>query len=142
MLTTTKSYEYWGIDAMSNPIAPTVSVRSVHIATLAIAATLLSLAAAPAVAQSAQAQKLIEDFGLREARQPVRDMPNWKVPEKVVVWQNADRLPALSAAFPSITFESVGSVDALPAALAGTNSSALTLKLSSKATIFSPGSKR
>ena len=98
--------------------APTGFVRSFHFAATAIAAMLLSLAAVPALAQSAQAQKLIEDFGLREARQPVRDMPNWKVPKKVVVWQNADRLPALRAAFPSIAFDSVGSVDALPAALA------------------------
>jgi len=102
---------------MKNLIAPTHPVGYVRIAVLAVAAMLLSGTVSPALAQSAQAQALIKEFGLREARQPVRDMPNWKVPKKVVIWQNANRLPALRAAFPSITFESVASADALPAAL-------------------------
>ncbi len=93
--------------------------------TTALGATLLSLqlgfTATPATAQNthaaAEAQALIERFGLRESRQPVRDLGNWKVPEKVVVWQNEERLPALRAAYPSITFESVAGVPSLAAAL-------------------------
>ncbi|MGD2140070.1 MAG: D-2-hydroxyacid dehydrogenase [Burkholderiales bacterium] len=76
-----------------------------------------TLTATPAAAQTEQAQALIKEFGLRESRQPVRDMPNWKVPKKVVIWQNSDRLPALKAAFPSIRFESVPDVASLPSAL-------------------------
>lgn len=78
---------------------------------------LLGLAAIPAAAQNAEAQALIEKFELRESRQPVREMDNWKVPEKVVVWQNEDRLPGLRAAYPSITFESVASADMLATSL-------------------------
>jgi phosphoglycerate dehydrogenase-like enzyme len=82
---------------------------------------LLGLTALPAAAQAAgatsEAQALIEKFDLRESSQPVRELDNWKVPEKVVVWQNEDRLPGLRAAYPSITFESVAGVTALPTAL-------------------------
>jgi phosphoglycerate dehydrogenase-like enzyme len=47
-------------------------------------------------------------------------MANWKVPQKVVVWQNAvteDHIPDISGAYPSINFESVASAAALPQAL-------------------------
>ncbi len=81
----------------------------------------LGLTTIPAAAQSArsqaEAQALIQKFGLRESRQPVREMTNWKVPRKVVVWQNEDRLPALRSAYPSITFTSVADVASLPTAL-------------------------
>ena len=105
---------------MRNPIAPIVSVSAIRIAALtgAFLGTVLSLTTIPASAQSADAQALIEEYGLREARQPVRDMSNWKVPKKVVVWQNENRLPALRAAYPSINFESVATAEALPGALA------------------------
>jgi phosphoglycerate dehydrogenase-like enzyme len=93
--------------------------------TTGLAGTLLSLlfglTAIPAAAQDAGAQaealNLIQQFGLRESRQPVREMGNWKVPEKVVVWGNEDRLPGLRATYPSITFESVADVASLPSAL-------------------------
>ncbi|NIO40804.1 MAG: hypothetical protein GTO41_11865 [Burkholderiales bacterium] len=75
------------------------------------------IAATPAFAQSAEAQALIDKFGLRESGPPVRDIAGWKAPRKVVVWQNEDRLPALTAAYPSIKFETVAKSDSLPAAL-------------------------
>jgi phosphoglycerate dehydrogenase-like enzyme len=82
---------------------------------------LLALTATPAAAQSSDAQAdakaLIETFGLRESRNPVREMDHWTVPKKVVVWQNEDRLPALRASYPSIIFESVASPEKLPTAL-------------------------
>ncbi len=82
---------------------------------------LLGLTAIPTAAQDAgaqpAAQALIEKFGLRESRQPVREMDNWKTPEKVVVWQNEDRLPGLRATYPSITFETVAGVASLATAL-------------------------
>ncbi len=83
----------------------------------AVLGLLLAITATPALAQTSEAQALIERFGLRESRQPVREMGNWKVPRKVVVWQNEDRLAALRAAHPSITFETVANVASLPAAL-------------------------
>ncbi|HUU73710.1 MAG TPA: D-2-hydroxyacid dehydrogenase [Burkholderiales bacterium] len=94
------------------------SLRAALITGIVLSAP-LSLTAIPAAAQSTQAQELIQKFGLREARQPVRNMPNWKVPGKVVVWQNQDRLPALRAAYPSITFDSVPDAASLPMALKG-----------------------
>ncbi len=78
---------------------------------------LLGLTAIPAAAQSADAQALIQKFGLRESRQPVREMGNWKVPEKVVVWGNEARLPGLRSTYPSIAFESVADAASLPTAL-------------------------
>lgn len=82
---------------------------------------LLGLTAIPTAAQDAgaqpAAQALIEKFGLRESRQPVREMDNWKMPEKVVIWQNEDRLPGLRATYPSITFETVAGVASLATAL-------------------------
>ena len=95
------------------------------IRTTGLAATLLgllvALVAIPAAAQDAgakaEARALIEKFGLRESRQPAREMDRWRMPEKVVVWQNEDRLPALRAAYPSIIFESVAGVPSLPTAL-------------------------
>jgi len=82
---------------------------------------LLGLPAMPAAAENAAAQAdaraLIERFGLRESRQPVRDMAGWKIPQKVVVWQNEDRLADLRAAHPSITFESVAGTETLATAL-------------------------
>ena len=86
----------------------------------ALLSLLLGLTATPAAAQTAEAQALIERFGLRESRQPAREMANWRVPQKVVVWQNAvteSGFPELKAAYPSITFEGVASADALPEAL-------------------------
>jgi phosphoglycerate dehydrogenase-like enzyme len=77
----------------------------------------LSVMPMPAAAQSAQAQALIQKFELRESRQPVRDMANWKAPRKVIIWQNEDRLPALRAAYPSINIDSVSDAAMLPAAL-------------------------
>lgn len=77
----------------------------------------LGLTAKPSAAQDAEAKALIKQFGLRESHQPAREMANWKVPEKVVVWQNEDRLPGLRAAYPSIMFESVGNPADLPSAL-------------------------
>jgi phosphoglycerate dehydrogenase-like enzyme len=44
-------------------------------------------------------------------------MGNWKVPEKVVVWGNEDRLPGLRSTYPSIAFESVADAASLPTAL-------------------------
>jgi len=91
------------------------------IRTAGLAATFLGLmlgiTALPATAQNADAQALIEKFGLRESRLPARDMGNWKIPKKVVVWQNEDRLAGLRNAYPSITFESVADVPALATAL-------------------------
>ena len=71
----------------------------------------------PAEAQSEQARALIEKFNLREASQPARDLTNWKSPDKVVIWQNPERLPELRATYPSITFESVADAASLPSAL-------------------------
>ena len=95
------------------------------IRTAGLAVTLLGLlhglTAIPAVAQdagaNAEAQALIQKFGLRESRQSVREMANWQIPKKVVVWQNEERLPGLRVAYPSITFETVGNVASLPTAL-------------------------
>lgn len=76
----------------------------------------------PAVAQDAAASALIERFELREAKQPVREMASWRAPKKVVIWQssawqNSERLAAFRAAYPAITFETVGDAALLPAAL-------------------------
>jgi phosphoglycerate dehydrogenase-like enzyme len=94
------------------------SIRSARFASTLLS-LLLGLTALPVASQGAdaQAQALIEKFGLRESRQSAREMVNWRVPEKVVVWQNDERLPGLRAAYPSITFETVGDVASLPTAL-------------------------
>jgi phosphoglycerate dehydrogenase-like enzyme len=85
--------------------------------TASLLGLLLGLTVTTANAQSSDAQALIEEFGLRESRQPARDLGKWKVPEKVVVWQNEDRLAGLRDAYPSITFESVAGVASLATAL-------------------------
>lgn len=94
----------------------TTSITAVLVAGFVLAVS-LGMTATPAAAQSAQAQALIQKFSLRESRQPVRDMANWRVPRKVVIWQNDDRLPALRAAYPSISFVSVSDATMLPSAL-------------------------
>jgi len=101
---------------MKNSITGVSSCKAVLLAGFMLAMP-LGMTATPAAAQSAQAQALIQKFDLREARQPVRDVANWKAPRKVVIWQNEDRLPALRAAYPSINFESVSDAAMLPSAL-------------------------
>ncbi len=86
----------------------------------ALLGLLLGATTLPAAAQTAGAQALIEKFDLRESRQPAREMANWRIPKKVVIWQNAvteNGIPAIKAAYPSITFNAVSSASALPAAL-------------------------
>ena len=102
---------------MSTSMANISSIRAAFL--IAMLGVPLAISSAPAAAQSQQAQALIERFSLREAREPVRNRPNWKVPAKVVIWQNTERLPALRAAYPSITFESVADAASLPSALQG-----------------------
>ena len=82
---------------MKNSITGISSCKAVLLAGIVLTMP-LSMTATPAAAQSAQAHALIQKFDLRESRQPARDMANWKAPRKVVIWQNEDRLPALSAA--------------------------------------------
>ena len=94
----------------------TTSITAVLAAGFVLALS-LGMTATPAAAQSAQAQALIQKFSLRESRQPVRDMASWRVPRKVVIWQNDDRLPALRTAYPSISFVSVSDATMLPSAL-------------------------
>ena len=101
---------------MNNSIGTITPIRAAAIAGLVLV-FVVGFAAIPAAAQTAEAQALIQRFGLRESQQPVRDMINWKVPAKVVVWQNEDRLPALKAAYPAINFDSVADAAALPSAL-------------------------
>jgi hypothetical protein len=52
------------------------SIRLTAVAS-ALLSLLLGLTAMPAAAQTAEAQALIERFGLRESRQPAREMANW-----------------------------------------------------------------
>ena len=53
---------------------------------------------------SPAAQDLIQRLALEESAAPVRDMPGWRRPEQVLVWNVAPQaVPALQAAAPGVT---------------------------------------
>jgi phosphoglycerate dehydrogenase-like enzyme len=67
---------------------------------------------------------MIEDLGLRESATPVRDLPGWRKPAKVVAWlDRPDRLPALQAVAPGVEIVPAASVE--EAARAVTDAQAL-----------------
>ena len=72
------------IETVRHLIATIYSIRAAAFASIFLS-LLLGFTAMSAAAQSAEAQALIKKFGLRESRQPIREMANWKVPAKVVV---------------------------------------------------------
>lgn len=66
------------------------------------------------------AQALIDELGLREGKQAVRDMPGWSGLRKVVVrLDSSDRLPALQAAAPGVEIAVVDSAGAAAEEIAG-----------------------
>lgn len=61
---------------------------------------------------SAAARAMIEELGLRESATPVRELPGWRKPDKVVVFvDRPERLAALRAAAPGVELVAVGSAD-------------------------------
>jgi len=83
---------------------------------------LLVLATLPVVADShaedqalstARAvQDLITELGLKESETPVRELPGWRRPEKVVAWvDNPDRLAGLQAVAPGVEIVLVESLE-------------------------------
>lgn len=86
---------------------------------LALACCGLAWSAAPAAAAAAPAEdelaaatrRMIDNLGLQEAPAPVRELPGWRKPEKVVAWLEPDRLPALQAVAPGVEIVLVGSAE-------------------------------
>lgn len=61
---------------------------------------------------SAAARAMIEELGLRESATPVRELPGWRKPDKVVVFvDRPERLAALRAAAPGVELVAVGSAE-------------------------------
>lgn len=61
---------------------------------------------------SAAARAMIEELGLRESATPVRELPGWRKPDKVVVFvDKPERLAALRAAAPGVELVAVGSAE-------------------------------
>jgi phosphoglycerate dehydrogenase-like enzyme len=61
---------------------------------------------------SLAATAMIENRGLREADVPVREMPGWRKPEKIVVWVDSpERLPVLQALAPEVQIVVTQSVE-------------------------------
>ena len=57
-------------------------------------------------------QAMIERLGLRASEQPVRELPGWKTPRKVVVRvDRPDRLAGFQAVAPGVEIVAVSTVD-------------------------------
>jgi phosphoglycerate dehydrogenase-like enzyme len=77
-------------------------------------------AEAPADELAAATRSMIAELGLREAGTPVRDLPGWRKPAKVVAWlDRPERLPALQAVAPGVEIVAVGSVEEATREIAG-----------------------
>ncbi len=62
---------------------------------------------------------MIEELGLRESATPVRELPGWQKPRKVVAWVDSpERLPLLQAAAPGVEIVLAGSVEEAAGAVA------------------------
>ena len=63
---------------------------------------------------------MIKDLGLRESATPVRDLPGWRKPAKVVAWlDRPERLPALQAVAPGVEIVPAASVEEARREVAG-----------------------
>ena len=77
--------------------------------------TQLAIASTP----DPRATALIQDLGLQASATASRDLPGWKVPERVVVaLANAEQIAALQAVVPEVKLVAAASGDALNAQLA------------------------
>lgn len=71
-----------------------------------------ALADAPGDEYAAATLAMIEDLGLRESTTPVRNLPGWRKPAKVVVWlDDPERLPVLQAVAPGVEIVPATTVD-------------------------------
>lgn len=67
-----------------------------------------------ALAQSADAIDLIDRLGLRESATASRDLPNWRKPDKIVVFADStDRVEWLAEVAPGVELVAVASPDAI-----------------------------
>ncbi|HWS26942.1 MAG TPA: hypothetical protein VN259_10280, partial [Xanthomonadales bacterium] len=83
-----------------------------------LAALLLTTQLAASTADP-RAAALIQELGLQASATASRDLPGWKVPERVVVaLANAEQIAALQAVVPEVKLEAAAVGDALNAQLA------------------------
>jgi phosphoglycerate dehydrogenase-like enzyme len=86
------------------------AMLGVLLALAAVAACAVPAGRAESVAGETQA--MIEALGLRESATPVRAMPGWREPRKVVVFlDDPERLPTLQAAAPGVDIVVVDSAE-------------------------------
>ncbi|WP_447969804.1 D-2-hydroxyacid dehydrogenase [Nitrospira sp. M1] len=78
------------------------------------------------ITSDAEVQALIEELGLRESPQAIRESPNWQKPQRIVVLLREDQLATSTKALEELQHVSHGvqlvpvkSIDSLPAALNG-----------------------
>lgn len=68
---------------------------------------------------AAATRAMIENLGLEEASAPVRELPGWRKPDKVVAWFDPDRLAALQAVAPGVEIVMVDSGEQAAREIAG-----------------------
>ncbi|MDH4030119.1 MAG: D-2-hydroxyacid dehydrogenase [Chromatiales bacterium] len=68
-----------------------------------------------------QARPVIERLGLRESRQPVREIAGWRRPSRIVVRSDADRVQWLQPAAPGVELVPASSAEEAVAAAAGSD---------------------
>ena len=68
-----------------------------------------------------QARPVIERLGLRESRQPVREIAGWRRPSRIVVRGDADRVQWLQPAAPGVELVPASSAEEAVAAAAGSD---------------------
>jgi phosphoglycerate dehydrogenase-like enzyme len=96
----------------------TGSTRRVPSALVSIMAALLAGTAAATPPPAPGTEAMIRELGLRESERPVRDMPGWRPPGKIVVWADGTvSADALRAAAPGVELVFVDGWDEAVAAL-------------------------